>query len=227
VLQISLLMTVALAAGADVATSGDAPFAGTEPPSHSTALGIEAGRRWWSASPDPGNPVACATCHDDPRETRFWAASFPKFRPLPPPHGRVMTLLQATAEAVRRHYGPADVLPVATAITAYLAAHGANAPRSPGIVPGEPAFPRRLRALAESVARGRRSFAARCSGCHDPISTAGAAAGMPRARRDHVESLEGFLEGHSGGWLVWDGAPAADLVAYLSSLLTSPREACP
>ena len=58
---------------------------------------VEEGERWWRESPDPDNPEACATCHHDPRTTRGWAASFPKFRPLPPPHGRVMTLLQANA----------------------------------------------------------------------------------------------------------------------------------
>src|SRR5689334_4509482 len=43
------------------------------------------GERWWTSSPDPQDPVACVTCHYDPGETRGWAASFPKYRPLPPP----------------------------------------------------------------------------------------------------------------------------------------------
>src|SRR2546422_5179025 len=50
---------------------------------------IAEGEQRWTRSPDPRNPVACATCHHDPDETRGWAASFPKYRPLPPPEGRV------------------------------------------------------------------------------------------------------------------------------------------
>src|SRR3989442_4189601 len=97
-------------------------------------LGAEGGQRWKS-SPDPRDPAACATCHHDPDETRGWAASFPKYRPLPPPEGRVMTLLQANAEAVQRHYGlPDPEERAALAITAYLTWRGAGVPVSPGIV---------------------------------------------------------------------------------------------
>jgi len=39
---------------------------------------VTEGERWWTRSPDPRDPVACATCHHDPGETRGWAASFPK-----------------------------------------------------------------------------------------------------------------------------------------------------
>jgi len=73
---------------------------------------VAEGARWWSVSPDPGNPVACATCHHDPATVRGWAASFPKLKPLPPPHARVMTLMQANAEAVARHYRDAKVLEI-------------------------------------------------------------------------------------------------------------------
>src|SRR5260370_6900277 len=96
------------------------------------------GERWWKSSPDPRDPVACATCHYDPGETRGWAASFPKYRPLPPPEDRVMTLLQANAEAVQRHYRLRDAERPALAITAYLTSHGAGPPISPGIVAGHP-----------------------------------------------------------------------------------------
>src|SRR5207245_2429313 len=44
---------------------------------------VAEGERWWTRSPDPANPVACATCHWDPGATRGWAASFPKWKPLP------------------------------------------------------------------------------------------------------------------------------------------------
>src|SRR5262249_4300929 len=79
---------------------------------------VTEGKAWWTHSPDSRDPVACATCHHDPAETRGWPASFPKYRPLPPPDGRVMTLLQANAEAVQRHYGLADPERPALAITA-------------------------------------------------------------------------------------------------------------
>src|SRR5713101_4240083 len=106
------------------------PGSGTGEEEPGSAL-ASAGLRWWSESPDPANPVACATCHDDTGATRSWAAGFPKLRPLPPPHARVMTLLQATAEAVARHYRLADPVPAATAITAYLTALGQDVPVSP------------------------------------------------------------------------------------------------
>src|SRR5437870_11561026 len=110
---------------------------------------VAEGEQRWKSSPDPRDPVACATCHYDPDETRGWAASFPKYRPLPPPAGRVMTLLQANAEAVQRHYGLADPEQVALAITAYLTSRGTGVPVSPGIVAGQPVFEGRLRALAD------------------------------------------------------------------------------
>ena len=47
---------------------------------------VAEGETWWTSSPDPRDPVGCATCHHDRDETREWAASFPKFRPLPPGH---------------------------------------------------------------------------------------------------------------------------------------------
>lgn len=179
------------------------------------------GERWWTSSGDPRAPVACATCHHDATETRGWAPSFPKFKPLPPPHGRVMTLLQANAEAVRRHYGHADPRPAATAVTAYLAAQAAGRPRTPGLVAGQPAFPARLRALAESVARGRRLYRRRCAACHAVAAIAPALAAFPRVRGAGVESLEGFLEHHTGPEtaLAWDGPAMADVIAALAAEL--------
>ena len=82
-------------------------------------------------------------------DVRGWAAGFPKVKPLPPPHTRVMTLLQANVEAVARHYRRPDALPVATAITAYLTALGADLPVSPGMSPGQPVFPERIRQLRD------------------------------------------------------------------------------
>src|SRR5438128_10978948 len=114
---------------------------------------VAAGERSWTTSPDPRAPVACVTCHYDPDETRGWAASFPKYRPLPPPEGRVMTLLQANAEAVQRHYGLADPERMALAITAYLTSRGAGVPGSPGVVAGQPVFAGRPQALARSRRR--------------------------------------------------------------------------
>ncbi len=180
---------------------------------------VPEGARWWRSSDNPANPVACATCHHDPAETRGWAASFPKFKPLPPPHARVMTLLQANAEAVERHYGHADPRPAATAITAYLAAQAAGFPRTPGVAAGQPVFPARLRALAKSVARGRGLYARHCAACHTPPAIAPALATFPRTRGGRAESLEGFLEHHArpGEALAWDGPAMADLAAYLTA----------
>jgi cellulose synthase/poly-beta-1,6-N-acetylglucosamine synthase-like glycosyltransferase len=56
------------------------------------SLLVAQGKRLWMGSPDPDNPVACATCHWDAKAIRHWAPSFPKFKPLPPPGARVMTL---------------------------------------------------------------------------------------------------------------------------------------
>ena len=125
-------------------------------------------------------PVACATCHHDPDATRGWAASFPKVRPLPPPHTRVMTLLQATAEAVARHYRPRDPRPAAIAISAFLTARGVGLPITPGVAPDQPVFPTRMRALAESVERGRALYARRCGACHDATAIAPGAGGFLR-----------------------------------------------
>jgi hypothetical protein len=180
---------------------------------------IAQGERWWTTSPDPANPVACATCHHDLAETRGWAASFPKFTPLPPPDARVMTLLQANAEAVKRHYRLADPRPAATAISAYLAAHGAGAPITPGISAGQPAFPGRLRALARAVTEGRRLYAGRCGPCHASAAITPGVAAFPRVGRGRAESLESFLERHPGPGvaLAWDGEPMAQVIAYLVS----------
>lgn len=182
------------------------------------------GERWWRQSPDPGNPVACATCHHDPAATRGWAASFPKIKPFPPPHTRVMTLFQANAEAVARHYRLADPRPAATAITAYLAALGSEVPISPGIGAGQPVFPGRMRQLATSARRGERLYIRRCRACHQESDVAGSMRGFPRIRAGVAESIESFLEAHhpNAKRLAWDGQPMADLIAYLVTRLTSP-----
>ena len=182
---------------------------------------VAEGEEWWKSSPDPREPVACATCHHDRNETRGWAASFPKYRPLPPPEGRVMTLLQANAEAVRRHYGLADPERPALAITAYLISRGIGVPVSPGIVAGQPAFEDRLRALDESVGRGEQLFAGRCLSCHAPRAVAGATLLFLRTADGQVESLEGFLGRHRPERppLGWDGQPTADIIAFLMSWL--------
>lgn len=186
-------------------------------PSADDALVAE-GAQWWNTSGDPRNPVGCVTCHHDPLEAQGWALSFPKFRPQLPHHARVMSLLQANAEAVRTHYGHADPLPAATAITAFMARLGAGRPRTPGIAPGQPVFPRRLEALARSVARGRAVWATRCTGCHVESAVATAAADwFPRRRAGRAQSVEAFLEHHAG--LGWDSRETADLLAYLASRL--------
>ena len=182
---------------------------------------VAEGEQSWRSSPDPRDPVACATCHHDPDETRGWAASFPKYRPLPPPEGRVMTLLQANAEAVRRHYGLADPERAALAITAYLTSRDSRVPVLPGIVAGQPVFEGRLRALAESIGRGERLYARQCSSCHDDGGVAPAALLFPRAVNGQVASLEGFLGRHRPDLpsLGWDAQPTADIIAFLMSKL--------
>jgi mono/diheme cytochrome c family protein len=128
-----------------------------------------------------------------------------------------MTLHQANAEAVRRHYRVADPRAMATAITAYLTVHGGDVPLSPGIAAGQPAFPARLQALAESVARGRRLYASGCAGCHEAGAIGAVTAGFPRVHERGAESLEDFLDRHATprGWLPWDSPRMADLVSYL------------
>src|SRR5947209_20205521 len=128
-----MLRSVALAL-ITVVSAGPAP-AGAR--AGSLVALVAAGERSWTTSPDPRAPVACVTCHHDPDETRGWAASFPKYRPLPPPEGRVMTLLQANAEAVRRHYGLADSERAGLAITACLTRRGAGVAVSRGVGGGQ------------------------------------------------------------------------------------------
>jgi mono/diheme cytochrome c family protein len=182
------------------------------------------GERLWSQSPDPRNPVACATCHWDTGAVRGWAGSFPKFRPLPPPAARVMTLLQATAEAVERHYRVSDPLPAATAITAHLTLLGRDLPVTPGVTRDRPALPGRLQALAASVARGEQEFADRCRACHDPDEPAAALRRFPRLAQGTPQSMEAYLQGHTGEpRLPWDGQAVADLMAYLTSRLARER----
>ena len=202
-----------------VVTVGQAP---AEPRTASLGELVSEGEQWWASSSDPRDPVACATCHHDPDETRGWAASFPKYRPLPsPPGGRVMTLLQANAEAVRRHYGLSDPERAALAITAYLASREPRGSVSPGIVPGQPVFEGRLRALARSVRRGELLYARQCRSCHDGGVVAPAALLFPRAVNGQVKSLEGFLGRHRPDLpsLGWDAQPTADIIAFLMSKL--------
>jgi cytochrome c553 len=179
------------------------------------------GERWWKHSPDPRNPVACATCHHDSALTHGWAASFPKVRPLPPPHTRVMTLLQASAEAVTRHYGLADPRRAATAITAYLTSVGSDAPISPGVSVGQPIFEGRLRQLNQSVKRGEATFADRCRHCHAAQGVSPLIRKFPQIKGREAVPLESFLETHQPTVraLTWDGQDMADLVAYLMSQL--------
>lgn len=193
--------------------------AAEETPTLTLHVLVAEGERLWTKSADPGNPVACATCHRDPAKTRGWAASFPKFKPLPPPHSRVMTLLQANAEAVERHYRLQDPLPAATAITAYLTFNGADLPISPGSSTGQPVFAPRMQALAASVVRGERLYTGRCGHCHQALTVAPSITSFPRVMNRRAESLEGFLEQHQslGRRLTWDGPGMADLMAYLAS----------
>ncbi len=206
------LLLLALAPGAAV-------------PAGATDLVAE-GERWWTVSPDPGNPVACATCHYDPAAVRGWAASFPKVKPLPRPHTRVMTLLQVNAEAVARHYRLVNPRPAATAITAYLAALGSDVRISPGIAAGQPVFPERMRQLRASVRHGAALYGRRCRVCHHESEVAGFVRGFPRVRSGAAESLESFLEAHHprAEPLGWDGQPMADLIAYLASRLAEQEE---
>jgi len=182
---------------------------------------VEEGEQWWTRSPDPGNPVACATCHHDVAAASAWAPSFPKWKPMPPPHARVMTLLQVNAEAVARHYRVEDPRPAAVAITAYLTWLAGGAPVTPGISAGQPIFAARLEALSTSVERGAQVFDVQCRNCHERDAVAARVLAFPRVARARVEWLEGFLEGHvsPGEVLTWDGPRMADLISYLVSRL--------
>ncbi len=181
---------------------------------------VAEGERVWTRSPDPGNPVACATCHWDTGAVRYWAPSFPKCKPLPPPAARVMSLLQANAEAVERHYRACDPLPIATAITAYLTALGRDLPVTPGVTPDQPVFPERLQALAASVRRGGQGFIDHCRACHGLDDLAPALRRFPRPMEGTARSLEAYVESHSEEpRLRWDGQPVADLMASLASRL--------
>jgi len=217
--RVLLALTVVVSA---MPAGAAAPSGGTD---GARAALVAAGEQWWARAPEARNPVACATCHHDPALTRGWAASFPKFKPLPPPDGRVMTLLQATAEAVRRHYGLADPEPVAVAVAAFLDRQGAGLALSPGVAAGQPVFEMRLRALAASVARGRTRYVKRCGDCHDAEVVAAAALAFPRVVDSRAESLERFLERHRpiGRRLSWDSPAIADLIAFLVSTLAAPR----
>jgi cellulose synthase/poly-beta-1,6-N-acetylglucosamine synthase-like glycosyltransferase/mono/diheme cytochrome c family protein len=208
------------------------PARGAELPTSLLSNGrtlVAEGERWWRHSPDPGNPVACATCHDDIVAVRSWAPSFPKWKPMPPPYARVMTLLQVNAEAVTRHYRQPDARPAAIAITAYLTWLARNLPLRPGISAGQPIFPARLEALRRSVERGSQLFDTQCGVCHEPVAVAGEIAAFPRVVRGRGEGLEGFVEDHVGKAesLEWDTASMADLVAYLVSRRATPTVPAP
>jgi cellulose synthase/poly-beta-1,6-N-acetylglucosamine synthase-like glycosyltransferase len=177
------------------------------------------GERLWTRSPDPTNPVACATCHHDADEVGRWAASFPKFKPGPPPDARVMTLWQANVGAVARHYPGSEPGAAATAITAYLTAQGARRLITPGIVLGRPVFEARMQALAASVRRGERHYATRCARCHTLAAVVAAAGDLPRQIRVRGRPIEAFLARHeaAGRQPAWDSLPVADLMAYFVS----------
>ena len=125
-----------------------------------------------------------------------------------------MTLLQATAEAVTRHYRLRDPRPAAVALSAFLTARGAGLPITPGVAPDQPVFPTRMRALAESVERGRALYGRRCGVCHDVTAVAPGAGGFLGAA---TQPAELFLEAHSpaGRPIRWDSPGMADLLAYL------------
>lgn len=178
---------------------------------------VRAGERWWRAAPEGSPPVACATCHRGRAETDGWVASFPKWRPLPPPHARVMTLTQALAEAAERHYPAADRQRVAVALAAYLTARAAGVTISPGVAPDQLVFPHRLAALAASAERGARRFARRCAACHPAEDVAPAVVRWWALVRRAGDAPERFLERHppDGPRPAWDSAETADVLAYL------------
>jgi cellulose synthase/poly-beta-1,6-N-acetylglucosamine synthase-like glycosyltransferase len=177
---------------------------------------VAEGERLWTRSPDPTNPVACATCHHDADECARWAASFPKFKPGPPPDARVMTLWQANVGAVARHYRGSEASAAATAITAYLTAQGAHRPITPGVVIGRPVFEARMQALTASVARGERHYATQCARCHILGAVVTAAGDLEWQIRVHGEPIEAFLARHEarGRRPARDSAVVADLMAY-------------
>jgi len=211
-----------LCAGRAAGGSGGAPAAHVGRTADPWEALVAEGERLWSRSPDPANPVACATCHHDPVAVSAWAASFPKVRPLPPPEARVMTLLQASAEAVGRHYRDPRPRDAAAAVAAYLAAVGAGRCVTPGRAEGQPVLEHRMAALAASVARGERRHARRCARCHDADAAAAAIADLPRLVRSGAAAAEIFLETHhpASPRLRWDGAEVADLLAYLAGRRT-------
>jgi cellulose synthase/poly-beta-1,6-N-acetylglucosamine synthase-like glycosyltransferase/mono/diheme cytochrome c family protein len=174
------------------------------------------GEHLWTHSPDPANPVACATCHHDADEVSRWAASFPKFKPGPPPDARVMTLWQANVDAVARHYRGSAPRAAATAITAYLTAHGADRPITPGIVAGRSVFEARMKALAASAARGEHQYATRCARCHRLGAVAAAAGDLPRQIRGRGQPIEVFLAQHEavGSRPAPESGAVADVMAY-------------
>ncbi len=132
-----------------------------------------------------------------------------------------MTLLQANAEAVARHYGLQDPRPAATAITAYLTARGADTVITPGISAGQPVFAERLARLAVSVARGQREYAQHCERCHRAADAAVRVLAFPRLHEDPPAAVESFLEDHYPRTprLRWDGHEVADLLAALMARL--------
>ena len=178
---------------------------------------VAEGEVLWTRASDRSNPVACATCPHDVAEVARWAPSFPKFKPGPPPHARVMTLWQANVEAVELHYRDAAPQRAATAITAYLTAQGGGRPIAPGLVAERPVFEARMAALAESMARGERHYTSRCARCHTLGAAATAAVDLPRQIRARGVPTEAFLERHEAGTrgLAWDTAAIADVMAYL------------
>jgi len=116
----------------------------------------------------------------------WMAASFPKYRPLPL-RGSCMTLFQANAEAVQRHYR----LPTLSGRPrdhAYLTSHGAGTPISPELSRQPSSRP--LRALAESVALAN-ALRRWCRSCTTPAPSLRRAAFSSRWN-GQVESLERF-----------------------------------
>src|SRR2546427_117608 len=114
---------------------------------------------------------------------------------------------------------------IALVVIVLASAGGASAgapPRGPAeLAAGEAVFESRLRALAESVARGERLYARWCRSCHDAGAVTPAALLFPAAGNGQVESLERFLGRHRPELprLGSDGQPSADVIAFLMSRL--------